>query len=247
MGKFFFGAAVLLALTSVAHADGHDVSYGVPTGGVYMEATAGVALVSYKFNYAGTNAVREKSGGALGGIKAGWMSRGPIRFGFEAEILGAGLSVDGVQVDRQTRQISLRTQFTERTAGAETDWLGSVQARVEVGEGRVRPYLVSGVAFQRLTADFDKAFRDEPTFRNKKGLVTSFADTASTTSNGVGFTIGGGVNVAFDQTFSLSLGYQYYRFKDDVSFRALLKDSKGTEGDIKTEIHALRVGGAYRF
>ncbi len=249
MGKFICGAVVLLALTGAAHANGNDVSYGVSTGGVYMEATAAVATVSYKFNYAGTNETREKSGGVLGGIKAGWMSSGPIRFGFEAEILGAGLSVDRVQVSRDRRAFNNRTNLIERSAGAETDWVGSVQARFEAGEGLVRTYLVSGVAFQRLTAENAKLFVAEPISRNTNRRPTTLEDAASATSNGIGFTVGAGVNVALDQTFSLSLGYQYYRFKDDVSFRALTRarDTNGIDGDVETQIHSLRVGGTYRF
>lgn len=247
MGKFICGAVVLLALTSAASADGHGVSYGVSTGGVYMEATAAVATVSYKFNYAGTNEAREKSGGAMGGIKAGWMSSGPIRFGFEAEVLGAGLSVDGVQIAARRTLENTTTDFVERSASAETEWVGSVQARLEVGEGMVRPYLVSGVAFQRLTAQNIKSFRSEPLNRKQNRQARTFTDAASSSTNGIGFTIGAGVNVAVDETFSLSMGYQYYRFKDDVRFNELEEDPSGADGEIVTQIHSVRVGGAYRF
>ncbi|MFY0615570.1 MAG: porin family protein [Hyphomicrobiaceae bacterium] len=221
-------AATLLSSAAALAGGGHG-DHERSASGFYVGAAAAYASGDYSADFGKGKRSREASGG-LFGVKAGYGFKiGSITIGPEAEFLGSTVEYqkrEGVPNDTDDSD----EESVARNVGINigSDWLASVQLRAETSLGAIRPYVVGGIAFQKLTfgADTDDL---------------SFSDSDTQT----GWTLGAGVTLVADKGFTMDLGYQYYRFDDDVDIKTGAETS--INSDTTTDIHAIRVGGTFRF
>jgi outer membrane immunogenic protein len=115
------------------------------------------------------------------------------------------------------------------TTHSEIDYLGSITGRLGYAVDRVLFYAKGGVGFTRLE------ITDIP-------LGGGF--NASGEESMAGWTLGGGVEYALNDNWTLKGEYQFYRFSADV---ALDNPALFRTYDDDFDIHAVKIGFNYKF
>ena len=119
-----------------------------------------------------------------------------------------------------------------------TRWFGSVTGRLGYAFDRFLVYGKGGVAFAQLQHRFQKF-----------DLAVPEVSTFSGRSNRVGWTIGAGVEYAFNNSWSGFAEYNYMHF-GQKGFSGTLTDDAGTETEnyrSSLKVHAIKVGVNYKF
>lgn len=126
------------------------------------------------------------------------------------------------------------------------EFIGHARAQVGVSYGRVMAYVAGGIAFS--DADFDGTVRDLSDTNNG---VPELIGTIDADGGDVGYTIGGGVNVAFTERLFTSIDYRYTDLGDQ-DIRVAFNDNANngpfafeTERDL--DFHQVRVGLNFKF
>nr|WP_082650265.1 outer membrane beta-barrel protein [Bradyrhizobium lablabi] len=164
--------------------------------------------------------------GGFGGGQIGynWQTAsflGPIVFGVEADIQGAGLSDD-------------RTTFNEvgviRNYSQKLDWFGTARGRVGIANGPVLSYVTAGYAFANVKTNASASF----------GGVTN---TFSTDRTQGGWVVGSGVEAALGGNWTGKIEYLYLNLGNKTDIATL-----GVAAPLNTEIreNIFRVGLNYR-
>jgi len=153
---------------------------GVHAGGVFSDAKGSDSLLGISSNF--------NNNGFIGGAHAGYNMQfdNNIVIGLEGDIDYTSLS--------ESKSSVVSGVFG--SAKFESDWQGSIRARLGYAMDRFMPYLTGGVAFGDEQVSIS--------------IPTIGADSASKTR--VGWTVGGGVEYAIDQNWILRGEVRYTDF-----------------------------------
>src|SRR4029450_5440385 len=199
--------------------------------GFYIGVNAGVGLGRNRFqhDFLGVGSVYSFYASPQGGFAGGqvgynWQTGspfGPIVFGVEADIQGAGLSDD-------------RTTFNEagvlRNYNQKLDWFGTARGRVGSANGAVLSYFPAGFAYANVKTNASASF----------GGVTN---TFSNERTQGGWVVGSGVEAALGGNWTGKIEYLYLNLGNKSDIAALAAATP-----INTELreNIFRVGLNYR-
>lgn len=134
----------------------------------------------------------------------------------------AGMFVLGVEGDIQLSTLSQETEAAGADVTVNLDYFGTVRARAGVGFDNVLPYVTGGLAYGGVTAESD-----------------DLDDSVS--NNHWGWTIGGGVDVGFDESTSFRVEYLYTDLGTQ-EYETVLGDF-----DAGLRFHTVRAGVNFHF
>lgn len=199
--------------------------------GFYIGVNAGVGLGRDRFqhDFLGVGSVYSFYASPQGGFGGGqigynWQTGsvlGPIVFGVEADIQGAGLSDD-------------RTSFNEavvlRNYSQKLDWFGTARGRIGIAKGPVLSYVTAGFAYANVKTSASATF----------GGVTN---TFSNERTQGGWVVGSGVEAALGGNWTGKIEYLYLNLGNHSDIATL-----GAATPINTELreNIFRVGLNYR-
>jgi len=237
-----FAAALLVASSRLASAaDAVSVydpapSAPIPTAafswsGGYIGANAGYGWGNgdavdlgddfFDEDFGQTHDVR--TDGFIGGVQVGynWQSSSFV-YGIEANLGYLGL-------DGENRILV----SPDNSGSAELGIYGDLTARFGFAVDRILLYAKGGVAATRYDLTYGDLVDDG-------GLDED--SSASRSGGNVGYTLGGGVEWAFNDRWSTKLEYQYFDFGT-----VTLTDIEGDQADVDLDAHTIKVGLSYRF
>ena len=199
--------------------------------GFYIGVNAGVGIGRNRFqhDWLGVGAVNSfyvSPQGGFGGAQAGynWQTGsvlGPIVFGVEADIQGAGLSDD-------------RTTFSDfagsRNYSQKLDWFGTARGRIGIANGPVLSYVTAGFAYANVKT-------------NASGTFGGLTNTFSNERTAGGWVVGSGVEAALGGNWTGKIEYLYLNLGNRSDIATL-----GATTPIQTELreNIFRVGLNYR-
>ena len=199
--------------------------------GFYIGVNAGVGLGRDRLqqdwlNSGSPYSIYTSPQGGFGGAQIGynWQTGsvlGPIVFGVEADIQGAGLSDD---------RTKLSLAGITATYGQKLDWFGTARGRIGIANGPVLSYVTAGYAFGNVKTNATESVI---------GINTTFA-TDRTQS---GWVVGSGVEAALGGNWTGKIEYLYLNLGNKTDASTLLVATP-----INTEIreNIFRVGLNYR-
>ncbi|UZE50042.1 outer membrane protein [Rhodopseudomonas sp. P2A-2r] len=197
MKRLFLATATLLGLTAGAQAADMAAKapyYKAPVvavydwSGFYLGVNAGIGLgrdrAVHNAGVLGTESIYLSPQGALGGGQVGynWQTGsmlGPVVFGLEADIQGAGLSDDRTNLGGPL----LPTAYNQRI-----DWFGTVRGRIGRATGPVLSYVTGGYAYGNVktSISFDNAGTVFSTNKIQNGWVVGSGVEAALGGNWTG-------------------------------------------------------------
>lgn len=154
----------------------------------------------------------------------GWIGGGHMGFNWQS-----GQWVFGVEADIEGGNVDGSYGGPLTAAAFELNWQGSLRGRLGLAADRTLFYVTAGWAF----ADADIAG-----FSNIGPNATAFSDTLN------GWTLGGGIEQAVTNNFTVRLEYRYTDF-GSASGRLLPDNVDIMKTDLDT--HAIRVGASWKF
>jgi outer membrane immunogenic protein len=172
------------------------------------------AALDWQGFYVGVN------GGHAWGAPDGWYGGGQVGYNaqFDRLVLGVEADLQGADISDSTSGVG------PTTANVDIDWFSTVRGRIGYATGPALLYVTGGLAF----ADVDYS-------------VTGPGVTLSKSSIKTGYTLGGGIEWAFDPNWSLKSEYLFVNLGDENL------SSGGFSSRSETEFHTVRVGINYRF
>jgi outer membrane immunogenic protein len=126
--------------------------------------------------------------GFIGGVQAGY------NWQFSNIVLGAEADIDFASV---SRSVTITTA-TSDTHNSRLSALGTARGRIGFAFDRFLPYVTGGVAFASL----------------KNEYISTFPFAVNRGSSATGWTVGGGLEYAFDNHWSAKAEYLYAKFPD---------------------------------
>ena len=165
--------------------------------------------------------------GGFGGGQLGynWQTGsmfGPVVFGVEADIQGAGLSDDRTNFGL----VGINTRYDQKL-----DWFGTARGRIGIANGPVLSYVTAGYAFGNVRTDVTQTF----------GAATA---TSSTDRLQSGWVVGSGVEAALGGNWTGKIEYLYLNLGNKIVNSALLFAATPLASEIRENI--FRVGLNYR-
>ena len=157
--------------------------------------------------------------GFIGGVQAGY------NWQFSNVVLGIEADFDG-----STARKSVATGPLD-THNMALNWLGTVRGRAGLAFDRFLPYVTGGVAFAGLKNEL---------VDNNNPLTASRGNSAT------GWTVGGGVEYAFDNHWSAKAEYLYVKFPDKTQSFAI-PGGYVFQTTFKDTDQIARIGLNYRF
>jgi outer membrane immunogenic protein len=237
ISRVLLTAVSIVALAGVAHAADLPSTKSAPAfippppaftwTGFYVGAQLG-----YQWGTASITSILNRTGaaktnlgyspeGVIGGAHVGYNWQMPSTsfvLGIEGDVDGSGYSGSGLS----------RTGFVNRTTNEDVE--GSIRGRVGYAWDHALIYATGGAAFASIQ-------------NVSTNLVTRRVDVFNNT--GVGWTVGGGVEYAIDNNWSLRAEYRYTDFG---SFNENLVNSSPGESARRHETdNAVRAGISYKF
>ncbi|KZD20785.1 outer membrane protein [Tardiphaga robiniae] len=155
-------------------------------------------------------------GGQIGYNWQGDSLLGPIVYGLEADIQGAGLSGGGASVSPGV------------TYGQKSDWFGTVRGRVGLATGPVLSYFTGGFAYGNIKSTITE------------GGVTAFSENRTAT----GWTIGSGVEAALGGNWTGKIEYLYLNLGNKTNAFGAPFAGQFTNNELRENL--FRVGLNYR-
>jgi outer membrane immunogenic protein len=262
MKKLLLGSIALLAVTAAGSASAADLPVRAPLPmpvctwcGFYMGFTVGdiwgnfhptssadTATYLGADNVPAVNATGQQSlkpNSITGGITAGynWQS-GNIVFGIELDMQAYRLA--GTVINSGAYPTSPALSYTFTTA-INSNWLFTARPRIGLGVNNWLFYVTGGLAVTDLSATFMWGDNNPP---------TGFAESAAFNKIKVGYAVGGGVEAAIAQRWTLKAEYLYVGFgNESVTGNMALQGYPGQvfthTADLKASI--ARVGANYRY
>lgn len=173
--------------------------------------------------------------GGFGGIQAGYNQQfGGFVFGLEADIQGAGIA-------GKTTSTDFSADYT-LTTKSRTNWFGTVRPRIGYAFDNILIYATGGLAFGGV-----KYKQDYLDF----GSIPHYTSYPSKSDTRIGYALGGGVEYAITQNWSVKLEYQYVDLGrsnlDGVEVRSGLPTEYSIHTKLRTDFHIVRLGLNYRF
>lgn len=190
---------------------------------------------------------RSSGSGFSGGVQVGcnyqinnWV------WGVEADFQGSTLkeTIDASYGPAPTTPGLPTNAHTEHlTTGI--DWFSTIRGRAGVTWDRLLIYATGGLAIARVKASTDILFAGSVAFLPNNHFVGSQSETRT------GFAVGGGLEYAFGNNWSMKAEYLYLDFG---TFNYLAPDISGVAGptstwttDVSPREHVVRVGLNYKF
>jgi outer membrane immunogenic protein len=194
--------------------------------GFYIGVNAGVGIGRDRTGHTVTgDSLYLSPQGGLGGAQIGynWQTDsvfGPLVYGLEADIQGAGLS------DTRTTVASLAPSPTAYSS--KVDWFGTVRGRVGIATGPVLSYFTGGYAYGNV----------------KTSITEGGAAAFSNNRTQGGWTVGSGVEAALGGNWTGKIEYLYLNLgnKTDVFLPAQAYSSEVRENIFRVGLN-YRVGG----
>ena len=232
--KFFIGSVAAIALAGTVHAADLPasaapapaplVSTAYDWSGAYVGLQAGYGWGVSTWLFTGGDFAPLDPDGAFGGIYAGYNYHhaNGVVIGVDADINFSGM--DGGSVYFNPAGVPFPP--TDR-AESEIDWHGALRARLGYASNRWLAYLAGGLAvadyqWERFTPG--SPYADDDTF--------------------VGYTVGGGIEYAFNNNLVARAEYRFSDFGDE---RFVAPGGITQDYDIDLEVHDVRLGIAYKF
>jgi len=162
--------------------------------GFYVGANAGVIWSRSSATQVDTSGIifpndSTTGTGFIGGVQAGY------NWQFSNFVLGVEGDIDFASVNKS---VALPPLFLAGTHNSKLSALGTVRGRIGLAVDRFLPYVTGGVAFANL----------------KNEYISIFPFTVDRGSSATGWTVGGGVEYAFDMHWSAKAEYLYVKFPD---------------------------------
>jgi outer membrane immunogenic protein len=199
---------------------------GVNAGGGWADGKIDFSIGGVPFA-AADNSLR----GALGGVQAGYnWQTGAILFGVEADA-----QVSGVQgrITAPCPPGFCGPPPLAASYGQEMSWFGTVRGRVGYAMPTWLAYATGGFAYGRLETNASAS---------AGGLTATFESA----DNRTGWTVGGGIEVAFAPSWSAKLEYLYVDF-GDRSFNWVAVPLPPITDTAHLTMNVVRAGVNYRF
>lgn len=192
--------------------------------GFYIGANAGVlwgrSVQTVDLDtFGGIPADTSTYAGFIGGVQAGY------NWQFSNVVLGIEADIDG-----STARKSVATSASD-THNMALNWLGTVRGRAGLAFDRFLPYFTGGVAFAGLKNEIVDT-----------GVPFGAVNRGSTAT---GWTVGGGLEYAFDNHWSAKAEYLYVKFPDKTV--ALASGGYNFQFTFKDTDQIARIGLNYRF
>lgn len=164
----------------------------------------------------------EIDGGFVGGtLGANWQAPGsPLVFGVEADMSWADIGGSATETFA-----GVTTSLTSKA-----DWYGTARLRGGVAFDSVLIYATGGIAWAH----------NDIAISATSGGVTA---TASSDKTHVGWTVGGGAEIALGSNWTAKAEYLFIRLDEETYFANLVPGGVKFDGDF----HAVRAGLNYRF
>lgn len=237
--KVFVSAAALAAMTGAAwgadlpNTKGPAVFAPPPPPafswtGFYVGADGGYAwsAVPNNLTVPGDNPSGVSSRGGFGGGEAGYNFEIAPQF-----VLGVETDFQGTDISDNVQDLNFGDHFTQRLG-----WFGSVRGRVGYAFDRVLFYATGGFAYGHL---YDNV--NGPILLGSPYLFSGVV---------TGYTVGGGIEYAITNNFSVKAEYQYMNFgkHDPVNPAGVPLTGLPVPGPLYNDaFHTVRVGVNYRF
>ncbi|MDO8980621.1 MAG: outer membrane beta-barrel protein [Afipia sp.] len=243
---------------------------GLNVGGGWGKTDVGYApndaLMAFTFSAPNffpisANGDRNRSSGALGGIQVGYNYQFASRLvaGFEADFQGAGIDGSGTT--------SYLAGQVSTTASQSIDYFGTVRARLGyLASDRLLIYATGGFAYAHLNNVASTSTVPNSGFAGgllgPNGVPYTFACGSinaapdlcfSGASNGItpGWTVGGGLEYALGQKWSVKGEYLFAHFKETVNAVAITSVPGTTpasySANFTTNLNIVRIGLNYKF
>jgi outer membrane immunogenic protein len=199
--------------------------------GFYIGVNAGVGIGRDRFQHDWLNTgspysfyVSPQGGFGGGQIGYNWQTGsvlGPIVFGVEADIQGAGLSDDRTNFN----VVGINTSYSQKL-----DWFGTARGRIGIANGPVLSYVTAGYAVGNVKT-------------NAAQTVAGTTSTFATDRTQSGWVVGSGVEAALGGNWTGKIEYLYLNLGNKTDASTLLATAP-----INTEIreNIFRVGLNYR-
>jgi outer membrane immunogenic protein len=161
--------------------------------GFYMGANAGVGIGRDRIGHTYTNdSLYLAPQGAFGGGQVGYNWQGdsllgPIVYGIEADIQGAGLD------DNHSNVAGGPGGLTRTAYGSKVDWFGTVRGRVGLAQGPILSYFTGGYAYGNVKTTVTE------------GALAAFSDNRMAS----GWTVGSGVEASLGGNWTGKIEYRY--------------------------------------
>ena len=178
--------------------------------GFYIGVNAGVGLGRDRLQHdwldtGSPYSIYTSPQGGFGGAQIGynWQTGsvlGPIVFGVEADIQGAGLSDD---------RTNLSLAGITTTYGQKLDWFGTARGRIGIANGPVLSYVTAGYAFGNVKT-------------NATQSVVGVTSTFSTDRTQSGWVVGSGVEAALGGNWTGKIEYLYLNLGNKTDASTLL-------------------------
>ncbi|HWK95983.1 MAG TPA: outer membrane protein [Pseudolabrys sp.] len=192
--------------------------------GVYAGVNAGYAFGdadSFLAVGGATNPLSSKYDGFIGGVQLGYnWQTGPAVFGVEVEMNYADVS--------GTALIPTTTVTTTN----KLEWFGAARGRIGYAFDRVMPYVAGGFAFGKNKLEV-----------NDLANNVRISDTATH----VGWTLGGGVEMAVRENWSARVEYLHVDLGNKSSYLAGIIGGPGSYMNADLKFDLVRAGLNYRF
>lgn len=229
MKSMLLFAGALAGFVTTASASDLPVRKGAPMAppiteynwtGFYVGAQAGYINQKFGSSVAGPNLSLSTSvGGFVGGLHAG--------YNFQINRFVLGGEIDG-EMNSSSKTVATLAAATYG-ASFKNDWLGSARIRLGYSADRILFYMTGGLAVAR--------------FGYSGGPALGPLQTYSVTRTG--YTVGGGLEYAFNQTVTARIEYRYSNF--GTLSRDLGPLYPGAIQRNTLTSHAVRGGVSYRF
>jgi len=209
--------------------------------GLYIGANVGHAWGDVKFRDVHYNDESEdgtaklEPEGWFGGGQVGFnLQHGNVVFGIEADLQGGDIN------DSVSGEIDVNGNDATGRVAVDVNYFGTVRGRVGVALDRVMPYVTGGFAWADV--DLDTAIT---------ATDANYLESRSDSTTHTGWVLGGGLEVALDQNWSLRGEYLYYdlgkktysvTYPDPAD-----NDSHTLSSKADLTMHTFRVGVNYKF
>lgn len=190
---------------------GGQLGYGWGTDNVKLSQPALVLLGATPYGSFPLGQTNAKPGGVLGGAHIGFDQQwGRLVSGAEVSIDGSGVrgstGLLGVNLFAPTAFAALGSPIG--TVSIRNDWRGAVTGRLGYAWGSTLIYALSGMSFAQF--NFTSAYNSQ--FAPGAGITPSFFVTDSFSKLRLGGVIGGGVEYALNDRWSVRAEYRYTDF-----------------------------------
>jgi outer membrane immunogenic protein len=195
--------------------------------GFYVGVNAGVGIGRDRTTHSLNNdSLYGSPQGGFGGGQIGynWQADsllGPIVYGVEADIQGAGLTGGGAAVAPVIG--GLATTYSQKS-----DWFGTVRGRIGLAQGPILSYFTGGFAYGNIKTNITE------------GAATAFSNNRTAT----GWTIGSGVEAALGGNWTGKIEYLYLNLGNRADAFAAPFAPQFTNTELRENL--FRVGLNYR-